>query len=560
MDFRTCFCIVLASLASVLHAAPEFLGGTAPRTAFALESYAIRRPVAFYPVIDLANPTFELATSQEWAVSITLAGAGTLPVTITVYQTNFPPTFFVDNYREEIDETASVGSTVVTVTAVDLAAELGSDPSDGVFVYEFDGEDSIYFSIDPDSGVITLARSVDYDTGNTEFVFNVGLSPTPSSKVANCSDMSSLTVYFLAPFLTFLSARFDIERDTPMYTMTLEVTDTGGLSDSVTIDVTVADENDNLPVITNNPLTADESVLECQLDGRPLSTVTAVDTADGGALAEVAYEVVGGDTNHILLNEETGELSLGFAPIDYEDPLERSFSLSVKAIDNPNGPVTRQQKSLETFIQTLTIGDCNDNPPVFGSPTYEYTVTENMNNLVGPLISTTDADATVANQGVTYQITDPDPGNWFDIAADGTLSIRSEQVVDREHTGVLTDSQGNGVVSFTIEAVNAGTSGTLTSVQDAQVVVTISDQNDNAPTMDENPLTGTTSIVVLEDALVGTILAVVRASDPDVGDNAVIMYKISSGNDLGKFSLDETNGVLTLAEPIDFEMEARSTP
>ena len=143
-------------------------------------------------------------------------------------------------------------------------------------------------------------------------------------------------------------------------------------------------------------------------------------------------------------------------------------------------------------------------------------MTENMNNLVGPLISTTDADATVANQAVTYQITDPDPGNWFDIAADvsythalpdavythhvcslkvcrlnykanvhcilqngkltlssyfpqGTLSIRSEQVVDREHTGVLTDSQGNGVVSFTIEAVNAGTSGTLTSVQDAQV-------------------------------------------------------------------------------------------
>ena len=45
-------------------------------------------------------------------------------------------------------------------------------------------------------------------------------------------------------------------------------------------------------------------------------------------------------------------------------------------------------------------------------------MTENMNNLVGPLISTTDADATVANQGVTYQITDPDPGNWFDIAAD----------------------------------------------------------------------------------------------------------------------------------------------
>ena len=44
--------------------------------------------------------------------------------------------------------------------------------------------------------------------------------------------------------------------------MTLEATDTGGLSDSVTIGVTVEDENDNLPVITNNPVTADEPVLE----------------------------------------------------------------------------------------------------------------------------------------------------------------------------------------------------------------------------------------------------------------------------------------------------------
>ena len=59
-------------------------------------------------------------------------------------------------------------------------------------MYEFDGERSLYFSIDPDSGVITLAQSVDYDTGDTEFIFNVGLSPRgPTSKVANCSDLSS---------------------------------------------------------------------------------------------------------------------------------------------------------------------------------------------------------------------------------------------------------------------------------------------------------------------------------------------------------------------------------
>ena len=64
--------------------------------------------------------------------------------------------------------------------------------------------------------------------------------------------------------------------------------------------------------------------------------------------------------------------------------------------------------------------------------------------------------------------------------------------------------------------------------------MTISDQNDNAPVMDETPLTGTRDIVVVEDVTVGTVLAVVRATDTDVGDNAEILYEITSGNDLGK--------------------------
>ena len=52
----------------------------------------------------------------------------------------------------------------------------------------------------------------------------------------------------------------------------------------------------------------------------------------------------------------------------------------------------------------------------------------------------------------------------------GIVSIRSGVTVDREHTDVLTDSEGNGIVSFIIEAVNEGTrNDTLYSVQDAQV-------------------------------------------------------------------------------------------
>lgn len=49
------------------------------------------------------------------------------------------------------------------------------------------------------------------------------------------------------------------------YSLTLVATDTGGLSDSVGIEVTVEDVNDNPPVITNNPMTSDVEILEVNM-------------------------------------------------------------------------------------------------------------------------------------------------------------------------------------------------------------------------------------------------------------------------------------------------------
>ena len=52
--------------------------------------------------------------------------------------------------------------------------------------------------------------------------------------------------------------------------------------------------------------------------------------------------------------------------------------------------------------------------------------------------------------------------------------------------------------------------------------------------MDAVPLTGSESITLLESAPRGSILAVVRATDLDVGINAIIQYELTSGNVLGK--------------------------
>ena len=65
------------------------------------------------------------------------------------------------------------------------------------------------------------------------------------------------------------------------------------------------------------------------------------------------------------------------------------------------------------------MGDCNDHPPVFTDTHYEFTVTENMEDLVAlETISTTDSDATAENQAVTYRTSDQGPVDWFDITED----------------------------------------------------------------------------------------------------------------------------------------------
>lgn len=46
--------------------------------------------------------------------------------------------------------------------------------------------------------------------------------------------------------------------------------------------------------------------------------------------------MLSGDERHIILNQGTGQLFLGSEALDYETG-PRTFSLTVRAIDNPDG-------------------------------------------------------------------------------------------------------------------------------------------------------------------------------------------------------------------------------
>ena len=61
---------------------------------------------------------------------------------------------------------------------------------------------------------------------------------------------------------------------------------------------------------------------------------------------------------------------------------------------------------------------------------------------------------------------------WNYLKLQGRVYIRDGATVDREDSSILTDNEGNGVVTFTIQAVNSAPTGVLTSTQNAQVLQT----------------------------------------------------------------------------------------
>ena len=107
------------------------------------------------------------------------------------------------------------------------------------------------------------------------------------------------------------------------------------------------------------------------------------------------------------------------------------------------------------------------------------------------------------------------------------------------------DREQRSSYDITVTARDAGTPS-LSSTATVKVIVT--DLNDNKPRFSGDYRTS-----LLENTAQGGDVLRVEARDPDSGDNAVIIYSITSGNDLGYFTLNKNTGTISIAKPPDRE-------
>ena len=83
------------------------------------------------------------------------------------------------------------------------------------------------------------------------------------------------------------------------------------------------------------------------------------------------------------------------------------------------------------------------------------------------------------------------------------------------------------------------------------VIINVLDSNDNTPTYDVREI----RVNLPENTPIGDIVAEVLARDPDTGPNGNIIYTMTRLRDDadGIFHLDNTTGVISLQQPLDYE-------
>ena len=384
--------------------------------------------------------------------------------------------------------------------------------------------DPLTFNVKEDVKInhaIGKLRATDKDEGkNQELVFTV-INSVPQINVFSSGE---IVVDQILDYETF-----------DRLFLNVRVSDQGvpSLSAEAIVKIIIQDANDNAPQFDKEEY--EFSVQEHQPVPFILGSVSAtdVDTLDNG---RVVYSLLDG-LNAFEINSTTGELTLT-ADVDFESSLT-PYTLSVVASDNGT-PLQKSQVSV-----SINVLDINDNKPTFAQDLYSVLIAENVpiNSKIFD-VSASDRDGPLNNQ-IIYSF-EEEQDNFRIDSSNG--SVFTKKLLDFEE-----------IQSFSIW-VKAEDNGSPQLSSRAQLVINLSDVNDNAPQFE----TDTLEIGVVESTSPGTVIQRIEASDMDSENNGRLTYSFTSESDPGIFSLESTSGDLRLLQKLKFsgkiyELEVQAT-
>ncbi|XP_022625477.1 protocadherin gamma-A11-like [Seriola dumerili] len=338
--------------------------------------------------------------------------SGTVVIHVTVLDANDnAPVFSQTVYKASLPENSPPDTIVIKVSATDADEGVNGDVT-----YQFghvSDDDVNVFSIDPKTGEIRVTGVIDFEerssfetrvkakdglglTSYTKVIIDVtdindnapviylkslsnpipeNVSPGTEVGIINVQDRDSennrqvrCSIQQNVPFKLVPSIKNyyslvttgQLDRELVSdYNITITATDEGSppLSSSKTVELSVADINDNSPVFEEQSYSA--YVTENNKPGSTLCSVTARDP-DWRQNGTVIYSLLAGEVNgapvssYLSVNGDTGVIH-AVRSFDYEQ--FRSFKVHVMARDNGSPPLS------SNVTVSVFISDVNDNSP-----------------------------------------------------------------------------------------------------------------------------------------------------------------------------------------------------
>lgn len=203
-----------------------------------------------------------------------------------------------------------------------------------------------------------------------------------------------------------------------------------------------------------------------------------------------------------------------------------------------------------TTTLQVNVLDTNDHAPSFEWPEEEASIREGV-----PVGSTV----------VTVKATDQDAGRNAEVeysilsttSSSGTANTEDALIFRIDpRTGVVTtrtplDREKTEVYTVILSVSDQATPPSARKTANATLVVRVLDDNDNYPQFTER----TYSAWIPEDLdyTANPVIARIRATDADSGNNAAVRYAIIGGNTQNTFSIDSMVGDVALVKPLDYE-------
>ncbi|XP_017691028.1 PREDICTED: cadherin EGF LAG seven-pass G-type receptor 2 isoform X1 [Lepidothrix coronata] len=499
--------------------------------------------------------------------------ASTASVSVTILDVNDnSPEFTQREYGARLNEDAAVGTSVLTVSAVDRDAN-------SVITYQISsGNTRNRFSITSQSGggLISLALPLDYKL-ERQYLLTVaasdGTRQDTALVVVNVTDANTHRPVFQSSHYTVninedrpvgttvvvisatdedtgenaritylmedsipqfhitantgaITTQMELDyEDQVSYTLAITARDNGipQKSDTTYLEILVSDVNDNAPQFLRHSYQG--TVYEDVPAFTSVLQVSATDR-DSGLNGRVFYTFQGGDDGDgDFIIESTSGIVRTLRRLDRENvPL---YSLRAFAVDK-GVPARRTPVEIQ-----VTVLDVNDNPPVFERDEFDIFVEENSPiGLVVARITATDPDEGT-NAQIMYQIVE---GNIPEVFQ---LDIFSGELT------ALADLDYEAKAEYVM--VVQATSAPL--VSRATVHVRLRDTNDNSPQLKNFEILFNNYITNRSGSFPGGVIGRIPAHDPDVSDR--LTYAFEQGNELNLVLLDPQSGELRLSPALD---------